>query len=88
MPSLRYLNSVLTVIAVLLTLNLVALWHTTPGGAMLDHAQPAQAQGGMTNAADQRKQIVDLLKQINTSLSDVKSTLKSGVTVKAEPKGD
>lgn len=87
MRSLRYLNTVLTVIAILLTLNLYTLWTATPGGALLDHAQVAEAQG-VSNAGAQRKEMVDLLKQINTHLSDVKSTLKSGVTIKGDANSD
>jgi hypothetical protein len=88
MRRLRYLNTILTVIAVLLALNAYALWTATPGGAMLDHAQAAHAQAGVPNAAEQRRQMIDLLKQTNVHLSDVKTTLRSGVKVISEPQGD
>lgn len=84
MRSLRYCNVVLTVIAVLLTLNLWTAWTTTPGGSLMSVADDAHAQG-IPNAGAQRKAIVDELKKVNTELKSLGSTLKSGtVRVKVE----
>ncbi len=77
MKSLRYLNTVLTMIAVLLTVNIWTLWTVTPGGNALSMATQAQA-AGMVNAAQQRKDIVDVLKKINADTGELKSMLKGG----------
>lgn len=77
MRSLRYLNTVLTLIAVLLTVNVWTLWTVTPGGEALSVATQAQAQG-LTNAAQQRKDMIDVLKKINADTGELKSMLKSG----------
>ena len=56
MRSIRYLNTVLTVIAMLLTLQLWTLW-TSPPAQTLSAAQMAHARGrpaGFPNAAAQR----------------------------------
>lgn len=88
MRSLGYLNAILTVLAVLLTLNLWTAWTATPGGELLSAAQPAHAQG-LANAAQQRKEMVDLLKQLNVEFAELKKTLAKGelrVRVEAPPK--
>jgi len=48
MKTFRYLNAVLTVIAVLLTLNLWTLWTmgSNANGPVIELASPAQAQIG------------------------------------------
>lgn len=61
MRSIRYLNSILTVLAVLLTLQLWTSW--TSSGPAVDGAAPALA-AGIPNAGAQRKQMVDLLKRV------------------------
>jgi hypothetical protein len=94
MRSLRYLNSVLTVIAVLLSANVYALWTSTPGGEAFWPAQRANAaerpEPGVPNASQQRKEMVDLLKNVNAQLGDLKSSLKDGtvrVRIEAAPSG-
>lgn len=77
MKSLRYLNTVLTVIAVLLTLNVWTLWSVTPGGESLSVATEARADG-MTNAAQQRKQIVDAVKRVESQTAELKAMFKNG----------
>lgn len=77
MKSLRYLNTVLTVIAVLLTVNLWTLWTVTPGGDALSVASQARA-AGLTNGGQQRKEIIDVLKRINADTGEVKSMLSGG----------
>lgn len=89
MRRLRYLNAILTVLALLLALNLWTAWTATPGGEVLSVARPARAQPqGIPNAAQQRKEMVDLLKKINVQVADLAATLKSGevrVRVEATP---
>jgi hypothetical protein len=81
MPSLRYLNVTLTVIAVLLGLHLWTLW-TAPvvGGAPLSAQAVAQAEaaGGIPNAAAQRKQMIELLKRLTQKTEELTGMLKSG----------
>lgn len=77
MGSLKYLNGVLTIIAVLLTLNLWTTWSTTPAGKSLSIASPAQAMG-FANPDAQRQQMIGLLKKLNVQLADVKKTLTNG----------
>ena len=77
MRSLRYLNGILTIIAILLTLNLYGAWNTTPGGQMLGGVQEAQAQG-IANAGAQRQVMVDLLKKISVQLVDLQKTMTDG----------
>ncbi|QQE13283.1 hypothetical protein JD969_07445 [Planctomycetota bacterium] len=78
--SLVYLNSVLSVIAVLLTLNLWAMWNTTPGGQMVGIAEQANAQG-IANSGAQRKMIIDELKILNKKASAIGEMMKSGKVV-------
>ena len=84
MRSLRYLNTVLTLIAVLLTLNLWTMWSVTPGGELVGLATNASA-AGIPNAGAQRKAMVDALKQVNVNLGAIHTMLKDGsVRVKIE----
>jgi len=76
MPSLRYLNTILTVIALLLTLNLWTAWTSTPGGQALSVAQTAEA--GIANAGAQRLEMIGLLKKLNKHVADLDATLTSG----------
>jgi hypothetical protein len=74
MRSLRYLNSVLTVLAVLLTLQLFTAWTTSP--AMISDAQAAGS--GIPDAGAQRKQIVDELKLLNSKVNQLNTMFSSG----------
>lgn len=79
MPSLRYLNSVLTIIAVLLTLNVYALWTAAPAGSALAPAETYAAENqGIPNAGQQRLEMINQLKQANAELSVLHRTLTSG----------
>lgn len=82
MGSLKYLNGVLTIIAVLLTLNLWTAWNTTPAGQTLSMANKAQA-AGFANPDAQREQMIGLLKKINVEISGLQTTLTNG-SVKAQ----
>lgn len=77
MKSLKYLNTILTVIAVLLTVNVWTLWSITPGGNALSVATEARADG-MTNAGAQRKQIIDAVNQARAEVGELKSMFKNG----------
>lgn len=77
MHSLRYLNTVLTILALLLTLNLWTAWTDSAGGHALSLTRPAEAQG-IVNAGAQRKEMIDLLKKLNVSLSELDKKLTSG----------
>ena len=83
MRTIRYLNTILMIIAVLLTLNLWVLWTSTPGGQSASFASEADAATarrgqGMPNAAQQRKNTIDQLKKLNAQMSDLKTLFSSG----------
>ena len=82
MRSLRYLNAVLTIIAVLLSLHLWTLWDMGPVGVdsadpVVDLASPAYAVG-LTNAAAQRQQMIQQLKGVNKNVKDLNLMFRSG----------
>ncbi|MFP4146066.1 MAG: hypothetical protein ACOCTI_08175 [Phycisphaeraceae bacterium] len=89
MRSLKYLNTILTVLAVLLTINLWTTWQMGSARDVASLTQPAEA-AGVPNAASQRKKMVDLLKVISTDLNEMQQTLQSGeITVKLQaPAGE
>jgi hypothetical protein len=76
--SLRYLNSVLTILAVLLTLNLWTLWTTAErvGGALPEFASTASA--GIPNAGLQRYETNSLLKSLNQKTEELTGLFRSG----------
>jgi hypothetical protein len=87
MKSLRYLNVVLTLIAVLLTMNLWVQYAQSPVGI----ATPAlaAAEEGLANPAAQRNEIIALLKKQVAATENLHALLKSGtlkVKVDAETK--
>lgn len=81
MATLRYTNSLLAVIAVLLVLHLWTLWiaphHAGYEGTVLPGVRTAHA-AGLPNAAQQRKQMVDLLKRISSQVDDLAALFSSG----------
>lgn len=82
MRSLRYLNFMLTVLAVLLALHLWTAWAASP--TLIDSAR---AQG-IPDAGAQRQQIIDELKLLNKKAEETKDLLTSGkvvVQVKDKP---
>ena len=90
MRSLRYLNTILTILALLLTLNLWTAWTTTPGGHLLSLTSESEAQG-IPNAGAQRREMIDLLKQLNVRLEQVHSHVSSGemrVRIEEAPKDE
>lgn len=84
MKNLRYLNSILTIIAVLLTLNLWTLW-TGSSSPVASFAAPAHAQvnEGLANAGAQRSEMIALLKKQISATESLTALLKSG-TVKVK----
>ena len=78
MASLRYLNQILTVLAVLLGLQLWTTWQGGgPAGEPVTLATPAYA-AGIPNAGAQRKQLVDLMKRQNQLLSEMTALFETG----------
>ena len=81
MGSLRYLNTILTILAVVLSLHLWTLWAAGPDGqgplVTPDLATEARADG-IPNAGAQRKQIIDLLKLLNQRTDQLVDLFKSG----------
>ncbi len=73
MRSLRYLNCVLTVLAVLLSLQLWTSWSTSS----VSMVQEAHAQG-IPNAGAQRKEMIDALARIQQELTLTNEMLRSG----------
>jgi hypothetical protein len=81
MRSLKYLNAILTLIAVVLTLHLWAMWVGGSGAGALVMTSEAQAAGrpvGIPNAAAQRKEMVDLLKSQNVKIDQLVKLFKTG----------
>ncbi len=74
MRSLRYLNVVLTVLTVVLTLHLWTLWT----GEALSSVTPSAHAGGLPDAGAQRKEMIDLLKGMNQKMDQLAALLKSG----------
>jgi len=68
----KYTRSLLTVIAVLLCLVVVGLWHETP-----NTTQVAEARG-IPNQGEQLDEVVIELQQVNTSLEMIADLLVSG----------
>jgi hypothetical protein len=78
MRTLRYLNGVLTVIAVLLTLNVWTMWQTAgQSNPRPSLTEPAHAVG-RTNAGQQREKIIGQLKQANAQLGELHAMLAEG----------
>ncbi|MEM9753498.1 MAG: hypothetical protein AAF916_08945 [Planctomycetota bacterium] len=89
MRSLRYLNGILTVLAVLLAVNTWVLIAGTPAGTLLSPANEAHAQGVGGNA-ERQAQIVAELKSLNSAVKGLESKLNAGINVKVTsmPKSD
>lgn len=75
-----YLNVILTVNAILLT---VLVWTQLAGGPVLGSAATAHAQSpgdgtGIPNAAGQRQHMIEMLGQMNKNLEATRKMLDSG----------
>ena len=84
---IRYLNGVLTVLAILLSLQLWTQWTAAPNGKPITLASEAHAAGGIPNAGAQRQQMVDLLKKVVQQNDKLIGMFNSGqARVKVESK--
>ena len=73
----KYLNTVLTAIAVLLALNLWVGVHQSPASAAIDPAGEAYAQGSVT-AGQQRAQMIDALGDLSEKIDALSRKLSDG----------
>jgi hypothetical protein len=73
MRAIHYLNTVLTILAVLLAAQLWTSWTTGP-----DMTRSAAARDGIPDAGAQRKMIIDELKLLNTKVDKLDQLLVSG----------
>jgi hypothetical protein len=80
MRNLRYLNGILTVLAVLLALNTWVLVAGSPAGQLISPTQDAHAQGVGGNGARQA-QMLDELKATNKKLDALTAQIKKGINV-------
>lgn len=89
MRNLRYLNGILTVLAVLLAVNTWVLVAGSPAGAVLSPTTQAHAQG-VGGAAERQAQIVTELKSLNNAVKGLDAKLNAGINVKVTsmPKSD
>jgi len=74
MKTLRYLNSVLTVIAVLLTLNLYVQLTTPAGGNVASFATPR----GVGSQAARQNEMTKAIKQLAKTAEMINVTLTTG----------
>ncbi len=84
MRSLKYLNTILTVIAVLLALHLWTLWTVAPSSL------PTVEAAGIPDSGAQRQQMINELKLLNQKAEQIKGLFTTGrarVTV-VNPAGD
>jgi hypothetical protein len=86
MNNSKYLNAVLTAIALLLGLNLWVGAHQSPAAAAMDPSAEALAQGKVT-AGEQRSQMITELKAIGTKVDALSKKLGDG-SVKVTVEGD
>ncbi|MFN3168525.1 MAG: hypothetical protein ACE37H_15805 [Phycisphaeraceae bacterium] len=86
MNNSKYLNAVLTAIALLLGLNLWVGAHQSPAAAAMDPAGEALAQG-KTTAGEQRSQMIAELKALGTKVDAMSKKLGDG-SVKVTVQGD
>lgn len=82
MRAVKYLNVVVTVVAVLMTVQVWTSLSAAP--ASLDFASVARAEG-IPDAGAQRQETIDQLKLVNQKLEELTALLRSGeVRVKVE----
>ena len=80
MKTLRYSNAVLTVMAVLLTLNLYVLLAGTPAGSTLSAATEARAGDarGVGSQAERQQEILQALTDLKLGVEQINTTLTGG----------
>lgn len=88
MINTKYLNAVLTVIALLLALNLWVGAHQSPASAALDPSSEALAQG-RTDAGQQRAKMIEALQNLGSKVEAMNKKLSDGsIKVKVEGNAD
>lgn len=90
MNNSKYLNTVLTVIAVLLGLNLWVGMHRAPSGSALDPSGTAHATGRI-DAGQQRARMIEELSALGGKIDSVGKKLTDGsikVQVQSMPEHD
>lgn len=75
MRSLRYLNTILTVLAVLMCAQLWTSWNTSSASLSMTHEAYAQ---GIPNAGAQRKEMIEALAKLNAQVAATHELLRSG----------
>jgi hypothetical protein len=78
MRSLRYLNAILTVLAVLLGLQLWTAWTQTNLGTPARVQAAPPAAGGIPDTGAQQKEMIDLLKQLVQKVQEQTDLWRSG----------
>lgn len=86
MISTKYLNTVLTAIALLLALNLWVGIHDAPASSAIEPANEAHAQGRV-DAGQQRAAMIEELKGLNGKIDTLSKKLGDG-SVKVKVEGD
>ena len=76
MRQIKYLNTVLTIIAVLLTVNLWVTW----AQSSVSVAEGAQAQAGISlpDPGVQRSEMISQLKSLNEKITELNAQFKGG----------
>ena len=77
MQSVKYLNTILTAIAILLALQLWTSWAGVSSDQPIELVAPAHA-AGIPNAGHQRQQMVDQLKEVSSKLDQLNDQFRSG----------
>jgi len=77
MQSVKYLNVILTSIAILLALQLWTSWAGVSSDQPIEMATPAYA-AGIPDAGYQRKQMIDELKKMTAQLDQLNTQFRSG----------
>lgn len=77
-----YQNAVLTVIAVLLGLGIADRQWNIAGPAEAQAQSGVQDTGGLSNAIEQRKQMISELRQLSIRIDRMESRISGGINVK------
>ncbi len=72
MRSIRYLNTILTILTVLVGIHIWMLWMTGP------NVLPAAKAAGIPDAGAQRMQIVQEIKALNKTATELKNLFVKG----------
>jgi len=78
MKSMTYLNSILTVLAILLGLNLWTQWTASPAADLLISEAHASGVPAPASGSVQRRDMIKLLQEIKAETNDMNNLLSSG----------